>query len=33
MAVPELKLRVTALEAEVARLKEQVEKAVPSQED
>lgn len=33
MAVPELKQRVTALEAEVARLKERVEKAVPSRGD
>lgn len=33
MAVREIEMRVAALEAEVARLKEQVEKAVPSQGD
>lgn len=33
MAVAEIKLRVTALEAEVARLKERVENAFPSRGD
>lgn len=33
MAVAEIKLRVTALEAEVARLKERVEKAVSPRGD
>lgn len=33
MAVAEIKLRVTALEAEVARLKERGEKALPSRGD
>lgn len=33
MAVPGIEHRVAALEAEVARLKEQVEKAVPAQGD
>ncbi len=33
MAVPGIEHRVAALEAEVARLKEQLEKAVPSQGD
>lgn len=33
MAVPEIELRVAALEAVMARLKKQVEKVVPSQGD
>ena len=33
MAVPGIEHRVAALEADVARLKEQLEKAVPSQGD
>ena len=33
MAVQEIELRVAALEAEVARLKEQVEKVAPSKGD
>jgi hypothetical protein len=33
MAVPEIEHRVAALEAEVARLKEQLEKALPVQGD
>ena len=33
MAAPEIETRVTALETELARLKERVEKAVPSQGD
>ncbi|MBI3649592.1 MAG: hypothetical protein HY231_00925 [Acidobacteria bacterium] len=33
MAVVEIELRVAALEDEVARLKEQLEKVAPSQED
>lgn len=33
MAIPEIELRVAALEAEMARLKEQVEKTIPSQGD
>lgn len=33
MAVPEIETRVTALEAELARLKERVEKAVPTRGD
>lgn len=33
MAVPEIEHRVAALEADVARLKEQLEKAVPAKKD
>lgn len=33
MAVPEIEHRVAALESEVARLKEQLEKAVPAKGD